>query len=84
MDERRVLSFKQYVLEEGEVWDALCHGVKSGMKAYQQKRVEQKKHTDAHKLAQQILNAEGSELQQLVKQIVAQGLRTVALKSTEI
>lgn len=73
MDERRVLRFKDFMLQEGEVWDALRHGVSTGVKAYKQKRADQKKQSEADKLSQKILSAEGKDLEQLVRQIVRQG-----------
>jgi hypothetical protein len=69
MAERRVLRFKDFVLEEGEIWDAVCHGVK----AFKQKRKQQAKKSEAKKLGDAVLNAEGADLRRLVKQIVDKG-----------
>lgn len=71
-------NFKEFILEEGPLWDALCHGVKTGLEAFRSKRVEQKKPKEEPKvtpktLTQKILTAEGDDLKALVKQIVDNG-----------
>jgi len=64
------LKFQEFVLEEGELWDA----VRVGVKAFREKRQEQKSVTQEKKLTDKILTAEGGELRKLVKQIVDKGL----------
>ena len=69
--------FKEYILEEGPFWDAICHGVKTGVAAFRSKRVEQSKPKEAKvtakTLTQKILTAEGDDLKQVVKQMVDKG-----------
>lgn len=73
MEERRLLTFREYLLAEGDVWTAFCHGCKTGLKAYRHKRSEQKQSGEKKALAEKILSAEGKDLEQLVKKIVANG-----------
>lgn len=59
------------MLEEGDLLDALCHGIKTGYKAFVKKREQQAKKTEAKATTQQkLLSANGSELHALVKQVV--------------
>lgn len=71
--------FKEYILEEGPFWDAVCHGFKTGVDAFRSKRVEQSKPKEAKvtpkSLTQKILTAEGDDLKQVVKQIVDNGFK---------
>lgn len=64
--------FKEFVLSEGKFWDALCSGVKAGVKEFNKKRKEQKQ-PEPKTLTHKILSAEGKELEALVKQIVDNG-----------
>lgn len=66
-------NFREFVLEEGEVWDALKIGVKTGMKAYRQQRTQQKTKNEQKVLMQRLMSAEGNALDTLVKQAVEQG-----------
>lgn len=68
------MRFKEYMLEEGEMFDALKHGVSSGIKAFKKKRVEQKKASEEKALNDKIMTAEGEDLRRLIKQIVDKGL----------
>lgn len=34
------MKFKDYMIEEGEMFDAVKHGMSSGFKAFREKRVE--------------------------------------------
>lgn len=61
--------FKQFILEEGDLLDAVKHGVKQGIKAFSAKRKQQESKT----LAGKILNADGKELESLIRQIVNDG-----------
>jgi CRISPR/Cas system-associated exonuclease Cas4 (RecB family) len=65
--------FKEFMLEEGEVWDAVVHGVSSGVKAFQKKRTEQKSATEKQKLSEKIIDADKKEIKDLVKKIVSNG-----------
>lgn len=62
------MKFKEFVLEEGEFFDALKHGIKTGFNAFKVKRQEQKK--ESKDLRHKVLSAEGKELESLIKQIV--------------
>lgn len=64
------MRFKEYLLEEGEIWDA----VRFGFQSYQRKRQEQKQKSVEKMIADKILSAEGKDLQQLVKRMVELGL----------
>jgi hypothetical protein len=63
------MEFKDFVLEEGDLLDAIKLGVKSGIKAFKDKRKQQANKTVADKL----LGAEGKELEVLIRQIVDDG-----------
>lgn len=68
--------FKDFVLEEGPFWDAICHGVSKGMEAFKEKRAQQAKKEERPKpkdLGQKLLAAEGEELKSVIKQIVDNG-----------
>jgi hypothetical protein len=65
--------FKEFVLEEGELFDALKHGVQVGLKAFREKRQEQAKEREPQALTKKILSAEGKDLESLVKKIVDNG-----------
>lgn len=65
--------FKEFVLEEGDVWDALCHSFSTGFKAYREKRDQQKNTTEQQKLTQKLFSAEGKELSAIIRQIVEKG-----------
>jgi hypothetical protein len=67
--------FKEYLLEEGEQWDAIVHGFKTGWTAYKDKRTEQKQKTIKEKVNEKLLTAEGEQLKDLVKQIVSNDFR---------
>jgi len=73
VDERRLLRFREFVLEEGELWDAMRVGVDTGVKAFKHKRKDQSKQSEVKKLSQQIFSAEGADLRLLVKKIVDNG-----------
>lgn len=66
-------SFKEFVLEEGELFDAIKHGFTIGLKAFLEKRQEQTKEKEPEILTKKILSAEGKELDGLIKQIVNNG-----------
>lgn len=68
------MKFKDYMIEEGEMFDAVKHGMSSGFKAFREKRVEQKNKSDNDALTAKIVTAEGDELKQIIKQIVSKGL----------
>lgn len=84
MDDRRVLRFKDFILEEGELWDAVCFGVNKGLKAFKHKRQEQAKKSETTKLTQQILSAEGADIRRLVKKIVDNGYSVKDGKVTDL
>ena len=65
--------FKKFVLQEGEIWDAVVHGVDSGFKEFQKKRKEQKEKTEQKKLSEKIIDVDKKEIKDLVKQIVSNG-----------
>jgi hypothetical protein len=65
--------FKEFMLEEWEFWDAIKHGFRQGVKAFNQKRTDQAKKTEAKTLTDKIISAEGKELESLIKQIVDNG-----------
>ena len=67
------MRFKEFVLEEGDMIDALKHGFKTGIKAFQDKRKEQEKKTQKQKMTDAILTAEGGDLRRLIKKIVDDG-----------
>jgi len=69
------------MLVEGERWDALCHGFKTGVKTYKNKRQEQKAATECDKITQRLVTAEGKELEDLIKRIVKKGY---VLKNGEV
>ena len=64
------MKFREFMLEEGDLLDALCHGIKTGYKAFVKKREQQAKKTEAKATQQKLLNATGKELHDLVKQAV--------------
>jgi recombination DNA repair RAD52 pathway protein len=68
------MKFKEYMFEEGDMFDALKHSVKTGVKAFRKKREEQSKRSEEKALTNQILTAEGDDLRRLIKQIVDKGL----------
>ena len=66
------MRFKEYI-NEGEIWDALCHGVKTGIRAFKEKRQEQKKEPGPKALLNQMVNAEGKDLESLIQKAVENG-----------
>lgn len=66
--------FKEHIIAEGKFWDALKIGVKAGVKAFNKKRAEQSKKDDK-KLGSKIIDAEGKELESLIRQMVDDGYR---------
>lgn len=68
MTDHEYLKFRDFALQEGQLWDAVRHGVRKGFKAYKDKRVDQKRKSNS--LIQRIMSAEGEELKDLVKQMV--------------
>lgn len=66
-------AFKEYILEEGELWDAVKHGVSKGVKAFRQKQQQQKNKSEQKTLMNQLMNAEGDELKLVIKKIVDNG-----------
>lgn len=66
-------SFKQYVIEEGELWDAVKFGLSTGLKAFSKKREQQKAKSEPKTILRQMLSAEGEELKAVVKKIVDNG-----------
>lgn len=62
--------FKKFVLQEGDLLDAVKVGVKAGLKAFTKKREQQQTKQESKTLANKILDAEGKELEGLIKQIV--------------
>ena len=68
------MRFKEFVLEEGEMFDAVKHGMSTGFKAFRAKREQQKHKTQADVLTDKIMTAEGEDLRILIKQIAAKGL----------
>ena len=68
------MRFKEYMLEEGEMFDAIKHSVKTGVKAFRKKREQQKNKSVEKALTDQIMTAEGEDLRRLIKQIVDKGL----------
>jgi hypothetical protein len=67
------MKFREFVLEEGDLLDAVKHGFKAGMKAFAKKREAQTKKQESKSLATRVLDAEGKELECLIKQIVDNG-----------
>lgn len=68
--------FKDFVLEEGPFWDAICHGFSKGVEAFNDKRAQQTKKQEKPKpkdLGQKLLAAEGEELKNVIKKIVDNG-----------
>ena len=65
--------FREFVYQEGEIWDAVMHGVNSGFKAFQTKRNEQKGKTEQKKLTEKIIDADKKDIKALVKKIVSNG-----------
>jgi hypothetical protein len=63
------ITFKKFVLQEGDLLDAVKIGVKAGLKAFTKKREQQTKQ-ESKDLTNKILDAEGKELEGLIKQIV--------------
>jgi hypothetical protein len=74
LETRRVLMrFREFMLEEGDMLDAIKHGVSTGVKAYKKKRSQQKKRTKQQTLTDKIMAAEGDDLKNLISQIVDNG-----------
>ena len=67
------MRFKEFVLEEGDRWDALCHAVRKGTDAYKNKRKEQKNRTEMDSLTEKLFASEGKELETVIKKIVEKG-----------
>lgn len=65
--------FKEYVLEEGELLDAIKAGVSAGLKAFQKKWQDKPKKPSGKELADKAMSAEGKELSSVIKQIVDDG-----------
>lgn len=61
------MKFREFMLEEGDLLDALCHGIKTGYKAFVKKREQQAKKTESKVTQQKLLNATGKDLHDLVK-----------------
>jgi hypothetical protein len=66
-------SHKEYMIQEGPFWDALKHGVATGVKAYSKKRKELANKSEVKIMTSKILGAEGKDLDVLLKQIVDNG-----------
>ena len=63
------MKFREFILEEGEFLDAVC----VGFKAFSKERKKQAKKTEFQKMSDDILSAEGADLQRLVQKIVDNG-----------
>lgn len=82
------MKFKDYVLEEGDLLDAVKHGFSAGFKAFRQKREQQAKKNEAKTLKDKIMSAEGKELTVLIRNMVEKDMDITAQcgkveKSTE-
>ena len=56
------LEFREWMLDEGERWDALTHAVKTGFKAYKKKRDKQRKEGKKKEMLSKLMSSdEGSD-----------------------
>lgn len=73
MAEEKSSEFKEFMLKEGQFWDALKHGVAVGVKEFSKKRKELATKSEMQTMTKKILDADGKELESLLKQIVEKG-----------
>lgn len=67
-------NFKEFILQEGDIWDAMKHGVKQGIAAYRDVRNKQTKVEKKTKLFDQLMLAKSeAEIKAVVRNIVANG-----------
>ena len=67
------IEFREWILEEGERWDALKHAVNTGFQAYKKKRDQQKQKTEKKKLLDKVMNSNGKAEEDAIDSIVRKG-----------
>lgn len=66
--------FREFVVRECDLWDAMVHGVKKGYNAFKDKRKEQTKKSEKKKISEKMLNAKNKDdIKDLVKSILDNG-----------
>ena len=67
------LEFREWILQEGDRWDALKYAVKKGFNAYAKKRNEQKQKTEEANLRNKVLNTKGKAEEVAIDSMVQKG-----------
>lgn len=65
--------FKEFVLEEGQFFDAIKIGLKAGFKAFRKAREQQATADEKKQISDALMNAEGEQLKTLVCKMVDKG-----------
>lgn len=67
------IEFREWILEEGERWDALKHATKTGFNSYRKKREQQKKKFEKSQLRDRVVNSNGKAEEAAIDLIIQKG-----------
>ena len=64
------MRFKEFMIQEGDLLDAVKSGLKAGIETFKKTREDQIKKQESKAIAAKLLGAKGKELESLIKQMV--------------